>query len=443
VIFFEQNKYNVLKVFLNRITLLLILFLSFFSLNSFADTTSCYIVIEGKSGCTGLETITDINYVSQLKCFKINTKAKDCGVFVNILPYDTTNGLSTNLKKIDCTGENKNTQECVEYCFDNDEASTSECVDCISLTETEKAEYVYCQDEEDAKWCEAISDDGVGSSWDKVLGGTEGVAGTCLDGYTEASTGAPTRNCSTAGVWDSISSPCHLIACENSQLNENDEIPNLTFPTLTGVTLPDDTETATSCDEHYEITGTVVATCQSDETWEYTNTNGIQVENSCSLMTCDGNDPVYDVDGNLMYSKLNGMILMGTNSKFVNYCRLMTSSSATSVSSFEANYGSYVTCGDTTHSITSTTDLNTRLNLYCEENSWKSTEKSCTVASIPTLENGTITNLNDIPSGQSRIPSYNSRYIGEFDYSCNSGYSKTSTTLKCSTSGSWNSIGCK
>ncbi|HSQ97205.1 MAG TPA: hypothetical protein VLL98_00625, partial [Rickettsiales bacterium] len=309
------------------------------------------------------------------------------------------------------------------------------------LTETEKAEYSYCQDEEDAKWCDAVSDDGVGSSWEKVLGGVEDVVGTCLDGYNEATAGSPIRDCSSEGVWETITNPCVLIVCQNSDLNSGDEIPNLTFPTLTGTTLPDDTQVADSCDTNYEITGTAVATCQSDGTWAYSNSSGIDVEDTCSVFTCDGSDPVYDVNGNLMYEVLNGMLLMGTNQKFVNYCRFMSSSTAISISSFEAEIGDYVTCGDTVHSITSS-EINTRLNLYCTENGWESTLGSCTVSSIPTLTNGTIDGVSSIPSSQLRIPSYDARYVGEFSYSCNTGYTKTSSSLTCSTSGSWSSIGC-
>ncbi|HSQ97770.1 MAG TPA: hypothetical protein VLL98_03565, partial [Rickettsiales bacterium] len=192
--FIKQTKVRILAIIFNILNifskyfsmkiknfLIINIFLILFSIINFclADTTSCYILIEGKAGCSDLNDITDVTHAGQLKCFTINKEAKDCGVFVNVLPNDTSRGLGSQLDKIDCTGEDRNTQECAEYCFGNDDASTSECVDCDSLTETEKAEYSYCQDEEDAKWCDAVSDDGVGSSWEKVLGGVEDVVGTC------------------------------------------------------------------------------------------------------------------------------------------------------------------------------------------------------------------------------------------------------------------------
>ncbi|MDD2840357.1 MAG: hypothetical protein PHY80_04515, partial [Rickettsiales bacterium] len=179
-----------------------------------ADTTSCYILIEGKAGCSGLTSINDITHTGQLKCFTIDKKAKDCGVFVNVLPSDMGQGLTTELESIDCTGVNKNTPECADYCYENSDTSGSECTNCDSLTEAEKGAYPYCQDEETAKYCAAESNDGNGSSWPKTLAGVVNVTGTCLDGYEiDTDIGSPTRNCLSGGIWDSINSPCVSATC--------------------------------------------------------------------------------------------------------------------------------------------------------------------------------------------------------------------------------------
>ncbi|MDD2839672.1 MAG: hypothetical protein PHY80_00900, partial [Rickettsiales bacterium] len=190
-----------------------------------ANATSCYILIEGKAGCSGLTNINDITHTGQLKCFTIDKKAKDCGVFFNVLPSDTGQGLTTELESIDCTGSNKNSEECANYCYNNPAAV--ECLDCGSLTEAEKEACPYCQDEETAKYCDAESNDENGSSWPKTLAGVVNVTGTCLDGYEiDTDTGSPTRNCLSGGIWDSINAPCVSSKCTWSALN------SLTYSTV-------------------------------------------------------------------------------------------------------------------------------------------------------------------------------------------------------------------
>ena len=212
-IFSMSNYYN--KNALIKIICLVALILTCIKTAYALETNSCYILIEGKSGCSGLTDISDVEYTSQLKCFTIDKSAKDCGLFVNVLPTDTSQGLSTGLEPIDCTGANKNSVECADYCFNNPNASPSECIDCDSLTEAEKANYPYCQDKKNPEYCKLISNDGNGSSWPQTLAGVINVIGTCLDGYEiDDETGVPTRNCSNSAIWEDISSPCIPAKCD-------------------------------------------------------------------------------------------------------------------------------------------------------------------------------------------------------------------------------------
>ncbi|MDD2840371.1 MAG: hypothetical protein PHY80_04595 [Rickettsiales bacterium] len=316
-----------------------------------ADTTSCYVLIEGKVGCSGLTTISDITHTGQLKCFTIDKKAKDCGVFVNVLPFDTDQGLITGIESIDCTGVNKNSEQCADYCYNNPDASSSECVDCDSLTEAEKEAYPYCG----STWCPFESDDNNGSSWPKTLAGVVNVTGTCLDGYSgtatrnclsggiwgmldtqcssakcavidetvgatytngyaawpetdaginniegsciqdyeQASVGInPTRNCNSNGQWQEVINACIPAACQNSTLNANDEVPNAIFTNTTGITEVGETQEATTCETGYTMAGIVIATCQNDRTWVYSNTalansEFYTVTDSCGIKTCE------------------------------------------------------------------------------------------------------------------------------------------------------------
>lgn len=180
----------------------------FFVKYCFAYTPKCYSVIEGKANCSGLEHINDVVHSSQLKCFEIDKKASDCGIFVSVLPNDTDKSFMDQLETLDCTGSERNTFQCVDFCYHN--YVQAKCTNCDNLTDLEKESYAYCQDIEDEKWCEAVADDGNGSSWQKTLAGTENVTGTCLNGYT----GSPVRNCLSSGVWDSISTTCSVVVSE-------------------------------------------------------------------------------------------------------------------------------------------------------------------------------------------------------------------------------------
>jgi len=271
---------------------LLFAILFFITNLAFADTTSCYIPIEGKSGCDGLTSISDVTHTAQLKCFKIDKKAKDCGVFVNVLPFDTDQGLSTGLETLDCKGTDRNTQECVDYCYGN--TNTSECVDCDSLTTTEKADYAYCS----STSCPAVSDDGNGSSWPETLAGVENVVGTCLEGYT----GTAIRDCLTDASWDSLTTLCDATPCNIDDLNDDSYIDDLddlttlqktavktaTFNT-TGTVENGSTTTSIGCESGYESTGTLEMECSKGK-WIWVSSNSIPVCGICNIYNTAGSE---------------------------------------------------------------------------------------------------------------------------------------------------------
>ncbi len=298
---------NILKKYTTTSPILFLLFSTIQSSVFAASSPSCYTPIPSKPGCSGLTSISDVKHKGQLKCFTIDKKAKDCGVFVNVLPTDTDQGLAGSLESIDCTGEDRNTEDCVNYCFNN--LTAPECTDCSTLTEIEKEEYPYCQDEESAKYCEAIIDYGNGSSWLKTRAGIVNATGYCLEGYT----GAPIRNCLLSGIWDGITSgACVPISgCDNALLNTNNEVPYAIFTITTGTTEIGQEQEATTCETGYEMAGSVYAVCQSDGTWQYGNSNPlVDVADSCVIKICQINN----ISSSLLNSENTDTIIQCTNS---------------------------------------------------------------------------------------------------------------------------------
>ena len=269
-----------------------------------ASSPSCYTPIPSKPGCSGLTSINDVKHKGQLKCFTIDKKAKDCGVFVNVLPTDTDQGLINSLGTLNCTGEDRNTPECADYCHNNPDTTPSECVRCDTLSEEQKIQYSYCSNE----YCEAIIDYGNGSSWPTVPAGTVNVSGDCLEGYT----GAPIRNCLEGGIWNGIiSGACVPISgCDNALLNTNNEVPYAIFTITTGITEIDQEQEATTCETGYEMTGSVYAVCQSDGTWQYGNSDAlVDVADSCVYVPmCSADSPIFSPNGVLMFEKASDLL---------------------------------------------------------------------------------------------------------------------------------------
>ena len=97
--------------------------------------------------------------------------------------------------------------------------------------------------------CAAIGDDGAHSSWPQTQAG-HSASGACLAGYG----GAPTRLCSSSGIWETVSAPCTQLKCPSGMSSDSMWVDTPSGLSSTGTCVPG-------------TVGSVTRSCSLDGVW--------------------------------------------------------------------------------------------------------------------------------------------------------------------------------